>query len=876
MALTIWTQPSGYSLGSFLEGTQFDQLLPTTGTPGVSYSLISGKLPPGLRITGSHITGTPYEVVRTTTFEFCVRASLAGQFSDRTLNITIQNTDGPVYITPAGELNIGPEQQYFLQDKTYVDFQIEVFDGNIAAGAKLNFFIDKNGGQLPPGLSLTDDGRITGFVLPALSIMPTSGDGSFDNSYYDSFAYDFGLLSSNGFDSYNYDDVFYDYNLSQTVPRQLNRTYQFIVSVTDGNILAKRTFQIFVVGDDFLKADNTVIRDGTTLFTADVTYLRAPVWSSPSNLGTYRADNYLTVLLKTYDVESILYTLELVNARIQATTSQVLLTDNKLLGTSVTVYQTSTAPIIGQYFTLTDRVDSATSLLYRITNVSSIGNGYYRLTVSYPLEVTIPDDVVILIGDLCQVPPGLSFDENYNELAGRVPYQPAITRYYNFTITAKRVSPKYEVARSSRLFTLGIIGEVDSTISWNTPANLGTISANFISNLVVSATTNVPNAQLVYTLVGGSLPPGLNLDGDGEISGKANQFKNTTTNALGLTTFDLTWNPAHNITTPTTFDSGTTTVDHVYRFTVQAQDQFGYSAITRTFILTVGTPNQVTFSNIRVQPYLSLTQRVLFKNFINNTSIFTPNSIYRLNDPNFGLQTNLSMIVYAGIQTESAAAYISAINLNHKKKQFYFGNIKKATAFATGTKTPVYEILYVEMQDPLEPNGKRLASSLSRQSLANTVISADNSEAYFTRLGGAAGPDDPMLSVDSTAYQVSNRQANKYFPNSISNWRDRIANTTDHFDADGKPVAGVSERDYLPLWMRSIQLGSYEELGFTLAVPLVYCKVGAADQILLNIKNLSTFDFKQLNYTTDRYIIDSVLGQTGDKYLVFRNDRITV
>ena len=848
--------------------------LSPTVTP--TFKVISGKLPPGLSINGSNITGTPYEVVRTTTFEFCVRASLANQFSDRTLNITIQNTDGPVYITPAGELNIGPDQQYFLQDKTYVDFQIEVFDGNVAAGAKLNFFIDKNGGQLPPGLSLTDDGRITGFVLPALSILPTSGDGSFDNSYYDSFAYDFGLLSSNGFDSYNYDDVFYDYNLSQTVPRQLNRTYQFIISVTDGNVLAKRTFQIFVVGDDFLKADNTVIRDGTSLFTADVTYLRAPVWSSPSNLGTYRADNYLTVLLKTYDVESILFTLELVNARIQATISQVLLTDNKLLGSSVTIFQTSTAPIMGQYFTLTDRVPGATSLLYRITNVSSIGNGYYRLTVNHPLEVDVPNDTVILIGDLCQLPPGLAFDENYNELAGRVPYQPAITRYYNFTITAKRVSPKYEVARSSRLFTLGIIGEVDSTISWNTPANLGTISANFISNLAVSASTNVPSAQLVYTLVGGSLPAGLTLDGDGEISGKANQFKNTTTNALGLTTFDLTWNPAHNITTPTTFDSGTTTVDHVYKFTVQAQDQFGYSAITRTFVLTVGTPNQVTFSNIRVQPYLKLSQRALFKEFINNTSIFTPNNIYRLNDPNFGLQTNLSMIVYAGIQTEAAAAYISAINLNHKKKQFYFGSIKKATAFIPGTKTPVYEILYVEMQDPLEPNGKRLASSLSRQSLSNTIISADNSGAYFTRLGGAAGPNDPSITIDSTAYQVSNKQANKYYPNSISNWRDRIANTTDHFDANGKPIAGVSERDYLPLWMRSIQPGSYEELGFTLAIPLVYCKVGTADQILLNIKNLSTFDFKQLNYTADRYIIDSVLGQTGDKYLVFRNDRITV
>jgi hypothetical protein len=70
-----------------------------------------------------------------------------------------------------------------------------------------------------------------------------------------------------------------------------------------------------------------------------------------------------------------------------------------------------------------------------------------------------------------------------------------------------------------------------------------------------------------------------------------------------------------------------------------------------------------------------------------------------------------------------------------------------------------------------------------------------------------------------------------------------------------------------------------QELGFKLAVPLCFCKVGAADDIILNIKNhLNTSDFKfnLIDFTVDRYIIDSVTGQTQDKYLVFRTDRITV
>jgi ribosomal protein S10 len=44
---------------------------------------------------------------------------------------------------------------------------------------------------------------------------------------------------------------------------------------------------------------------------------------------------------------------------------------------------------------------------------------------------------------------------------------------------------------------------------------------------------------------------------------------------------------------------------------------------------------------------------------------------------------------------------------------------------------------------------------------------------------------------------------------------------------------------------------------------------------------LSGFDFKAIDYTIDRYTINAVLNSQGlvvygDKYLVFKNDRITV
>ena len=75
--------------------------------------------------------------------------------------------------------------------------------------------------------------------------------------------------------------------------------------------------------------------------------------------------------------------------------------------------------------------------------------------------------------------------------------------------------------------------------------------------------------------------------------------------------------------------------------------------------------------------------------------------------------------------------------------------------------------------------------------------------------------------------------------------------------------------------MRTIQPGSSYELGFVLAVPICYCKEGNSSSILLNIKH-SNFDFKIIDYTVDRYIIDSTAENNSDKYLVFKNDRITV
>jgi hypothetical protein len=859
---------------AFPERRQLNVALPTdSAVTGVSYTVISGKIPPGLRLEGSHIVGSPYEVPRVTDFTFCVRASKNGQISDRTFVITIEGEDAPEFVTPEGLLNIGDSNELFVIDSTYVDYQIQATDADTTTGQQLRYFIDRDGGALPPGLVLTEDGRIVGFVQPTLAIRPEDGDGTYANSFYDSVAYDFAFVPTNGYDSYIYDTVFFDFALQSNRPKKLNRTYEFTITVTDGDTFAKRKFKLFVVGDDFFRADNTEWLTVNPLFTADVTYLRPPMWLTPSYLGLYRANNYITLILDTYDTENIIYNLEQINGDVKATTRRITTPDNVIGGYQLTTTLTTAAPQVGHLLTFNGYIQGAIQI-NRIDSVQSLGNGEYRLTLYYPLESDIPDGITFLIGTMSTIPAGMQFDENNAEVHGLVPYQPAVTKSYRFTVTATRISDKGERSSTPKIFSVDILGEVDSVLTWNTPSDLGTINANFISTLNVSATSTVTDATLLYTITSGRLPPGLSLDLNGEIVGKVNQYGDALTGTSGLTTFDFT-------TDVTTFDGATTSIDRVYEFTVKAQDQFGYSSITRTFKISIDTPNQLVFSNIKVRPFLKDQQRSDWRTFINNTSVFTPTSIYRPNDINFGIQTDLSMLVYAGIETKEAATYVSAMGLNHKRKRFKFGELKKATAYNTGTTNAVYEVIYVEMLDPLEPNGKRLPNKLEKLSLQTQKVTVDiSNNIWSTRIEDLLvdAPDarrpDLNITVDSQGYETSNPNVSEYFPNSISNWRDRLKN----WDG-GVGDSFASERNYLPLWMRSIQPGTKKELDFQLAVPICYCKVGTADDILLNIKNYlktTNFSFNQLDYTADRYIIDSVEGQTQDKYLVFRNDRITI
>ena len=491
------------------------------------------------------------------------------------------------------------------------------------------------------------------------------------------------------------------------------------------------------------------------------------------------------------------------------------------------------------------------------------------------------------------------------------------------TTIRKRVNAtQVESVSSTKTFTVTILGEVDSTITWITPEVLPTQVANRPSYLKIEAETTLVDSNLRYDLIRGKLPFGLELKKDGELVGKVNQFGDSTNK--GLTTID---------NRSTTFDAGSTSFDRTYTFTVLARDRFGYSARTRTFSLTVVDVDDKIYSNIYMQPYPSLEKREVWESFINNYTIFTPEYIYRPSDPNFGVQKSLRTLAFAGIEQKTIDNYIAAISRNHKKKRFKFGEIKTAVAKQPGTNDVIYELVYIEVIDPQEPTTGETALSYkiktqnklpvnqvkleikddttaSEAGIDYFVVTPRSGEAarvtapggiatVYTRTGdpvllltpgqieiisrfngtivirsttvaGTGGsnslryrPTTPPISVDSNAIKISqSKDVIKYISN-ISNIRKRIQEI------------GVNERQFLPLWMRTAQGSDIAEIDYVVAMPLCFCKPGTSELVKENIIN-NGFDFKQIDYEIDRYIIDSTEGNQNEQFLLFANYRFNV
>lgn len=814
--MSHWTQSTGTTLLTTNEEETVSLGLPLAVGISPTIEIIAGALPPGLRIYQNNIIGTPLQVERTTTFTFVLRATVGTDVDDRTYRIVIQGPDDPIWKTKEGRLPIGNSpinNRYFILDNEIIDFQLEASDVDLPAGKSLEFWIDKGDGVLPPGISMSKSGKLTGVVEPLLALDKRSKVGQYDTGNYDMYLHDFSNKSTLFFQGQLISNYVFN------PPKKLNRYYEFKVSVSDGISVVKRNFIIYVVGEDFLRADNIVVQVATGVFTADNTYIRTPVWITPREFGYRRANNYITLFLEV------------------------------------------------------------------LKNENQAGAIRYRLLDTNPEDSTTSE-----------IPAGMAIDPVTGEIAGRVAYQPIITKEYKFTVRAELLlseNNKIEVVTfKDKTFTVNLLGEIDSSIAWISKSKLGSIPANQISVFKVQGETTVPDAPLFYTLTGGRLPPGLTLEYNGEITGTVVQFGDSERN--GLTFFD---------NDDMTFDNDTTSIDRTYTFTVEAKDRFNFSATKKEFTIEVIDDDDTQYSNLYMKPFLKEEKREAYREFISNPANFPPTAIYRPNDPNFGIQRDIKILAYAGIETSTLNQFTIASQKWHKKRRFNVGSLKSAVAKTPGTQDVVYEVIYVELIDPakakvgetkktfVQQGSMQLKADLAQRNnhpigtptlLDSSNVNRNDEQYKFTTddtqldigdtvltnatnetLTATENTDtDPfvfgehnVVKADSDAVLASGGQGKKYISN-ITNMQDSIK------------ALGRTEYDFLPLWMRTPQVAGEQETGFVLAIPLCYCKPGTSSEIMVNLRN-RTYDFKDLDIEIDRYIVDSVVGNSNDQYIVF-------
>ena len=328
MATPVWTTTAG-KLASIDEQSAFSLQLEanTSDSTAITYSLIAGSLPSGMSLTSTGLlTGTPAEVAKRTLYTFVVRATAGSAITDRTFTLDVSGADSPVFTTVAGQLNKPLSTVYTTDssstcdstlstadvtgnvtvlDGSFIEYDIVATDTDTAAGQNLVYEVVQ--GSLPPGVTMTTGGKISGIVQLAI-----------DDSYGPQGGYDFdpfpdysALTPSDGGNPLDAKNIYDRTVISKS--RSVN--YDFIVRVTDGVSSVDRNFNIFVYSADYwvvsnsnVTIDQTIIGDNS--ITMDLHTGRPPVFITDSDLGTFRHDNNVVIRIDVSDFDPLQANLE--------------------------------------------------------------------------------------------------------------------------------------------------------------------------------------------------------------------------------------------------------------------------------------------------------------------------------------------------------------------------------------------------------------------------------------------------------------------------------------------------------------------------------------------------------------------------------------
>jgi hypothetical protein len=289
MGQPVWVTPAG-NLGVVAESIFYTLNLVAQDPDNhpITYSVVSGTLPPGIRLNSAGVlSGVPTKVTTNPTTQtafntdvmnrFTVRAkTTTNNVADQSFSMTVTGEVAPIITAPT------PGSLGLFYSGQFMDVQIVAADS--IPGAILTYSITSGG--LPPGVTLNQTtGLISGHIIEAPSVP--------------------GQVQ--GYDKSNYDITPFDFN---SVNADLN--YKFTVAVSDGIQNAFASYTLLVIAKNSLTADNTQLTaDDTNIPTADEDTQSIPFLTTVGpNIGTIVSNDYFAFQFHAVDPDGAAVTFQ--------------------------------------------------------------------------------------------------------------------------------------------------------------------------------------------------------------------------------------------------------------------------------------------------------------------------------------------------------------------------------------------------------------------------------------------------------------------------------------------------------------------------------------------------------------------------------------
>ena len=777
----------------------------------VYYVMLAGALPAGVQCqkTGliegtpkaiSSLQGVPAEVARDVTSVFAVRAytekvvdgvTVIDRVADRTFSLTVGGQDEPEFLTPAGLLGT-------FYDGTEIALQLlwrEPDPGDLAS-------IRLIAGSLPPGVIVTPTGLITGAIQPLVG-PPGTAQAGFDLTPKDEYPQDF-------------------------TTRSTSRNYQFTLEITDGKSSSIRTYEIYVYSKDSMTADTTDFTADNTFITADIVPGRTPVLLTPSNnFGRVRADNYFTYKFDAVDFDGDAVTYELLvgpgigfdiglfdendisfdrgglslppGLQINPTTGwfygyipdQGATEFTYQFGVRVykTQYPIFVSPIT--YFTMTIVGDLDTEIRWLThPDLGSIDNGGISMFNVEAENVGGRSLLYRLVqGSASSLPQGLTLLPSGN-IVGRVSFN---------TFALDGGTTTFDVERDTRLASNPTTFDLEFSFDVNAYAPSTEQLGYKVDTIKVINGGSGYVTQPIITIE----PPPNTVEAVAATAGVA-FIEGGVITAIQVGNAGQGYVSPPLITIVGGGGSGAAAVATLSEVSV-----VNTVSVVRRFTITVNRAYNEPYESLYVKCMPPVNDRNLISSLLQNQKLFPVQVLYRPDDPNFGVASNVEYVHAYGLTSSSLDEYVAAMDINHYWKNVVLGSIKTARAVNSNGEV-VYEVIYSEVVDDLV---NRQGQSVGKQVQA--------------------------------AYPVETDQGliNIVYPNSLINMRDQM------FQSIGRLAAG------LPLWMTSKQENG-NVLGYVPCWVLCYTRPGESGRIAYNLQQNFGDQLNLVDFKIDRYELD--------------------